>query len=30
MAADMVIVTIEGEYDTVSKLSNGTTFNDLE
>jgi len=24
------IVTTEGEYETVPKLSNGTTFNDLE
>ena len=30
MAADTAIVTIEGEYETVSKLSNGTTFNDHE
>jgi len=29
-ATDMAIVTIEGEYETVPKLSNGTTFNDLE
>jgi len=26
----MAIVTMEGEYETVPKLSNGTTFNDLE
>jgi len=30
MATDTVIVTMEGEYETVPKLSNGTTFNDLE
>jgi len=32
MAADTAIVTMEGESDseTVPKLSNGTTFNDLE
>ena len=29
MAADTVIVTMEGEYETVPKLLNGTTFNDL-
>ena len=27
---DTAIVTIEGEYETVPKLSNGTIFNDLE
>jgi len=30
MAADTAIVTMEGEQETVSKLSNGTTFNDLQ
>jgi len=30
MAADTAIVTMEGEWETVPKLSNGTTFNDLE
>jgi len=30
MAADTAIVTIEGEQETAPKLSNGTTFNDLE
>ena len=30
MAADTAIVTMEGELETVPKLSNGTTFNDLE
>jgi len=30
MAADKAIVTTEGELKTVPKLSNGTTFNDLE
>jgi len=30
MAADMAIVTMEGEWETVPKLSNGNTFNDLE
>jgi len=30
MAADAAIVTMEGEHETVSKLSNGSTFNDLE
>jgi len=30
MAADTAIFTIEDEYETVPKLSNGTTFNDLE
>jgi len=30
MATDTAIVTMEGEYKTVPKLSNGTTFNDLE
>jgi len=29
MVKDMVIVTIEGEYETASKLSNGTSLNDL-
>jgi len=29
MAADTAIVTAEGEKETVPKLSNGTTFNDL-
>jgi len=24
------IVTMEGKYDTISKLSNGTSFNDLK
>jgi len=27
---DTAIVTIEGEYETAPKLSNGTSFNDLE
>jgi len=27
---DTAIFTMEGEYETVPKLSNGTTFNDLE
>ena len=30
MAKDTAIVTMEGEYETVPKLSNGTTFNDLQ
>jgi len=30
MAKDTAIVTIKGEQETVSKLSNGTIFNDLE
>jgi len=30
MATDTAIVTIEGEYETAPKLSNGTSFNDLE
>jgi len=30
MAKDMAIVTMEGEYETIPKLSSGTTFNDLE
>jgi len=30
MAKDTAIVTIEGEWETVPKLSNCTTFNDLE
>jgi len=29
-ATDSAIVTIEGEYETAPKLSNGTSFNDLE
>jgi len=29
MTKDRAIVTMEGEYETVPKLSNGTTFNDL-
>jgi len=29
MAADMATVTMEGEYETVPMLSNGTTYNDL-
>jgi len=29
MAKDTIIVTTEGEKETVPKLSNGTTFNDL-
>ena len=29
-ATDTAIVTIEGEYETAPKLSNGTTFNELE
>jgi len=30
MSKDTAIVTMEGEQETVPKLSNGTTFNDLE
>jgi len=32
MAKDMAIVKVimEGEYETIPKLSNGTIFNDLE
>jgi len=30
MMQDRAIVTMEGEYETALKLSNGTTFNDLE
>jgi len=30
MATDTAIVTMEGELETVHKLSNGTTFNDLQ
>ena len=30
MAKDTAIVTMEGEQETAPKLSNGTTFNDLE
>jgi len=30
MAKDTAIVTIEGEYETAPKLSNGINFNDLE
>jgi len=30
MAKEMAIVTMEGEQETVYKLSDGTTFNDLE
>jgi len=30
MAKDTAIVTMEDEQETVPKLSNGTTFNDLE
>jgi len=30
MAADTAIVTMEGEQETIHKLSNGTIFNDLE
>jgi len=30
MTKDTAIVTMEGELETVPKLSNGTTFNDLE
>jgi len=30
MDKDTVIVTMEGEWETVPKLSNGTIFNDLE
>ena len=29
MAKDTAIVTMEGEQETVAKLSNGTIFNDL-
>jgi len=30
MAKDTAVLTMEGEYETVPKLSNGTTFNDLQ
>ena len=30
MATDTAVVTIEGEQETATKLSNGTNFNDLE
>jgi len=30
MATDTAIITMKGEWETVPKLSNGTTFNDLE
>ena len=30
MAKDTVIITMEGEYETVPNLANGATFNDLE
>jgi len=30
MLQQRAIVTMEGEYDTVTMLSNGTSFNDLE
>ena len=30
MTTDTAIVTMEGEQETVPKLSNGTTFNDRE
>jgi len=30
MIQDIAIVTMEGEYETAPKLSNGTNFNDLE
>ena len=30
MAKDTAIITMEGEKETVPKLSNGATFNDLE
>ena len=30
MAKDTAIVTTEGEYETVPRLSNGTIFSDLE
>ena len=30
MAKDMAIVPMEGEYETVTNLSDGTIFNDLE
>jgi len=30
MAKDTAIVTMENEYETISKLSNGTIFSDLE
>jgi len=30
MAKDTAMVTMEGEEETVPKLSNGTTFNDLD
>jgi len=29
-ATDTATVTIEGEYETTSKLSNGTSFNNIE
>jgi len=29
-ATDTAIINIEGEYETAPKLSNGTSFNDLE
>jgi len=30
MMQDRAIVTMEGEYETASELSNGTSLNDLE
>ena len=30
VAKDTAIITMEGEYETVPKLSNGTIFSDLE
>ena len=30
MAKDTAIVTMEGEYETISKLSNGTIISDLQ
>jgi len=30
MAKDTAIVTMKGKYETASKLSNGTSFNDPE
>jgi len=30
MVKDMAIVTMEGEWETIAKLLNGTIFNDLE
>jgi len=30
VATDTAIITVEGEYETVAKLSNGTSFYDTE